>query len=100
NHSWYQGVLASNESLYPWMDEGFTDFSASEALAAIFDEEHPHARSYAAYFGLVESGLQEPASQHADHYNTNRAYSIAAYSMGTVFLHQLKYIVGSDNFYR
>lgn len=100
NHSWYQGVLASNESLYPWMDEGFTDFSASEALAAIFDEKNPHARSYAAYFSLVESGLQEPASQHADHYNTNRAYSIAAYSMGTVFLHQLKYIVGSDNFYR
>jgi len=21
-HSWYQGVLATNESLYPWMDEG------------------------------------------------------------------------------
>ncbi|MEL7341322.1 MAG: M1 family metallopeptidase, partial [Bacteroidota bacterium] len=25
-HSWFQGVLATNESLYPWMDEGFTSY--------------------------------------------------------------------------
>ena len=99
SHSWYQGVLANNEALYPWMDEGFTDFSANESLAHIFNEPDPHGASYAAYFSLVASGLQEPASQHSDHYNTNRAYSIAAYSMGAVFLHQLKYIIGEENFY-
>lgn len=99
SHSWYQGVLANNEALYPWMDEGFTDFAANEALAHIFNEADPHGASYAAYFSLVESGLQEPASQHSDHFNTNRAYSIAAYGMGAVFLHQLKYIIGEENFY-
>jgi hypothetical protein len=99
-HSWYQGVLATNEALYPWFDEGFTDFAANEALASIFNEENPHSGSYENYFSLVKSGLQEPASQHADHYNTNRAYSIAAYSMGAVFLQQLKYIIGEDNFYK
>lgn len=26
-HSWYQMLLASNESLYPWMDEGFTSYA-------------------------------------------------------------------------
>ena len=100
SHSWYQGVLANNEALYPWLDEGFTDFAANEALAHIFNEEDPHRASYAGYFSLVKSGLQEPASQHSDHYNTNRAYSIVAYSMGAVFLHQLKYIIGEENFYR
>ena len=25
-HNWYQGVLATNESLYGWMDEGFTSY--------------------------------------------------------------------------
>lgn len=99
SHSWYHGVLANNEALYPWMDEGFTDFSANEALAHIFNEANPHDASYAGYFSLVESGLQEPASQHSDHYNTNRAYAIAAYGMGAVFLHQLKYIIGEENFY-
>jgi hypothetical protein len=34
-HSWYQGVLASNESLYAWMDEGFTDFSSQESEAVL-----------------------------------------------------------------
>ena len=98
-HSWYQGVLANNEALYPWFDEGFTDFAANESLASIFNEKNPHEGSYDAYFALVKSG-QEPASQHSDHYNTNRAYSIAAYGMGAIFLHQLKYIIGEENFYQ
>lgn len=99
-HSWFQGVLASNEALYPWMDEGFTDFAAQEFEATFSKDEHPHEGSYAAYFALMKSGLQEPLSQHSDHFNTNRAYSVAAYAMGTVFLEQLKYIIGKDNFYR
>lgn len=99
-HSWYQGVLANNEALYPWMDEGFTDFAANESLASIFDEQNPHEGSYDAYFALVKSGLQEPLSQHSDHFNTNRAYSIGAYGMGAIFLQQLKYIVGEEHFYQ
>lgn len=100
SHSWYQAVLASNESLYPWMDEGFTTFTQDESLARFTNTENPHAGSYAGYFALVRSGLQEPASQHSDHYSTNRAYSTAAYSMGSMLLNQLKYIMGDDTFYR
>ena len=37
SHSWYQGVLASNESLYPWQDEGFADFASQESVALIFN---------------------------------------------------------------
>lgn len=101
-HSWYQGVLASNEALYPWIDEGFTDFAAqeSEAFMTGDDISESHRGSYASYFALVKSGLQEPISQHSDHYTTNRAYGTAAYSMGTVFLHQLKYVMGTDEFYK
>jgi hypothetical protein len=98
-HSWYQGVLANNEALYPWLDEGFADFASNESIASIFSEKNPQADSYNGYFALVKSGLQEPASQHSDHYNTNRAYGTAAYNMGTVFLEQLKYIIGEQNFY-
>jgi len=99
-HSWYQMVLASNEALYAWMDEGFTDFASEEAMNTIFNESINHASSYNSYFSLVNSGLQEPASQHSDHFTTNRAYGTAAYSIGAVFLHQLKYVIGTENFYQ
>ena len=29
-HNWYHGVLATNESLYAWMDEGFTTYARRE----------------------------------------------------------------------
>jgi aminopeptidase N len=45
----------------------------------------------------VKSGKEEPLSTHADHFNTNYAYSVAAYSKGSIFLSQLGYIVGEDN---
>lgn len=99
-HSWFQGVLASNEALYPWIDEGFTDFASQEFESSVTGEKPTHAGSYMGYFNLVKSGLQEPISQHSDHYNTNRAYSTAAYAMGTVFLHQLKYVMGEESFYK
>ncbi|MCB0689566.1 MAG: M1 family metallopeptidase, partial [Saprospiraceae bacterium] len=31
-HSWYQMMLATNESLYAWMDEGFTTFASTEVM--------------------------------------------------------------------
>ncbi len=98
-HSWYQGVLATNESLYPWMDEGFTSYASNRIMAHIMgngSNVDPQANSYAGYFSLVESGLEEPLSTHADHYNTNRAYGLAAYAKGAVFLHQLSYVIGQE----
>jgi Peptidase family M1 domain len=101
-HSWYQAVLASNESLYAWFDEGFTDYASAESEANMFGKSIAdcHKGSYGAYFGLVKSGLQEPMSTLSDHFNTNRAYGTSAYSMGAVYLHQLRYIIGEDNFYK
>ena len=32
-HSWYQMMLGTNESLYPWMDEGFTSYAEGEVMA-------------------------------------------------------------------
>jgi hypothetical protein len=96
-HSWFHGVLASNESLYPWMDEGFTSYASNLAMASIFQASAtPHRGSYGGYYRLVKSGLEEPMSTHADHYQTNSAYGAAAYSKGAVFLAQLGYVIGEE----
>lgn len=118
-HTWYQGLMGTDEAQYAWMDEGFTEYATnlveeyyrqqvvrknlannpaelrkSDSLVA---SELPlyHAPNYNSYFSLVKSGREEPLTTHADHFNTNFAYSIAAYSKGNVFLEQLGYIVGA-----
>jgi hypothetical protein len=98
-HSWYQCILGTNESLYPWMDEGFATYAESRVLNyfhLLADSTFAHADTYKAYYQLVASGKEEPMTTHADHYNTNYAYRNASYIKGSVFLEQLGYIVGAE----
>ena len=96
-HSWFQGMLASNESLFPWMDEGFTSYAESRITAYVRgNKSFNYAEDYKGYFDLVKSGREEPLSTHADHYGTNYAYLQAVYSKGSVFLAQLGYITGTE----
>ena len=98
-HTWFQFVLASNESLHPWMDEGFTSYISNRAGNEILNEasENPHSGSYRGYNYVVKNGLEESLSTHADRYNTNSGYGIASYSKGNIFLSQLEYIIGEEN---
>lgn len=110
-HTWYQMMMGTNESLYAWMDEGFTDYATDLVSDYYYTEMAKrngttytgglklpklHADTYASYFNLVKSNLEEPMTTHADHFNTNYAYSVASYSKGGVFLSQLGYITGAD----
>ncbi len=96
-HSWYQMMMGSNESLYPWMDEGFTDYASTRVLSTLRNsKDFWYTGSYRGYFALAKSGYEEPASTHADHYNTNYAYGSASYAKGALFLSQLGYIVSDS----
>jgi hypothetical protein len=122
-HSWYQQILGTNESLFGWMDEGFTSF-AENLVMDYYNEYHAQAspftsitskqktqkeaessssdlpihqsNEYTAYTRLANSGFEEPLTTHADHFNTNYGYSNAAYTKGAVFMNQLGYLVGDD----
>lgn len=96
-HSWFHGVLGTNESLYPWMDEGFTSYASGLAMNSIYEKRNSiHGGSYSGYIRLAKSGVEEPMSTHSDHYNSNHAYSRAAYSKGAVFLEQMGYVIGAE----
>ncbi|WP_371393865.1 M1 family metallopeptidase [Tenacibaculum maritimum] len=98
-HTWFQFLLATNESLHPWMDEGFTTYVSNKAENEILrgGANNPHEGSYRGYHYVVRTGTEEPLSTHADRYDTNRAYGIASYSKGNIFLSQLEYIIGEEN---
>jgi aminopeptidase N len=112
-------MMGTNESMYAWMDEGFTEFGTDliekyyrdkvtrvknvgnaaylkrlDSLDAVLPLMH--SDNYRGYYALVKSGFEEPLTTHADHFNTNYAYSNAAYSKGSVFMEQLGYIIGAD----
>lgn len=97
-HSWYQMMLGTNESLYSWMDEGFTSFAESNIQNHLNGnvDSFPHADAFNAYIALSKSEFNEPLTTHSDHYSTNTAYSTNAYSKGEVFMEQLGYIVGAN----
>ena len=119
-HTWYQHILGTNESLFPWMDEGFTSYAEDDisywynnnyALQSpyINDKEKTRLKAeietaktqlpaiqfgnYAGYLTLAKSGIEEPMSTHSDHYNYNYSYSSAAYTKGATFLGLLGYVV-------
>jgi hypothetical protein len=120
-HSWYQHILGTNESLFAWMDEGFTSYGeemVSHYYETNFATQSPYISeaakkqilvnlerqskllpavqygNYSGYIALAKSGYEEPMSTHADHFNTNYAYSSAAYSKGGTFLGVLGYMMG------
>lgn len=104
-HSWYQMMLASNENEHPWMDEGYASWAEGE-VSAYYDKVMNiegskvlplyHAGAYRGYYFLQKSGLAEPMTTNSDHYNTNVAYEINAYSKGEMLLEQLGYIVSDS----
>ena len=98
-HTWFQFLLATNESKHEWMDEGFTSYISNLAMNEIMKEgkDNPNSNSYRGYNYIATSGKEQPQSTQADRYTTNTGYGVAAYSKGAVFLSQLEYVIGKDN---
>jgi aminopeptidase N len=98
-HSWFQQILATNESKHSWMDEGFTSYISTLASSLILEGGNgkPNAEGYRGYFYAVKNNIEEPLTTHADRFNTNAAFSIGSYTKGSMFLYQLNYIIGEEN---
>ena len=99
-HSWFQQILATNESKHCWMDEGFTSYISNLAMQKVLPPktpENPFEDAYNNYIYLAKSGKEQPLTTHADRYDVNMAYGIGAYSKGEVFLAQLGYLIGQEN---
>lgn len=105
SHSWFQHILASNESMRAWMDEGFTSYAEHLMMAKIFPDyvknyPNPHYNSVEFYTEFIKTRQEEVMGIFSDHFLTNNGYSVAAYIKGELFLVQLEYIVGRQTFFK
>jgi hypothetical protein len=100
-HSWNQQIMAYNESVRPWMDEGFTSYYDDKIMHQLFPpktpQPNPFVGSLNSYRNFVKKGIEEPAVWLADHHDNGSAYSVASYIKGNLFLVQLGYIIGEEN---
>lgn len=99
SHSWFQQMLATNESTKPWLDEGFTSYAESYVMYQLFpktNEANPFINSLKGYAYFAKSGREEPASWLSDHHDNGTAYSVASYTKGELFLVELGYIMGEE----
>ena len=98
-HSWFQQVLASNESKHPWMDEGGASFIEYIAVNEMAEKkvENPFASAYKSYTSMANSGKEQPLSTHGDHFDYNQIYSTCSYYKGELFWTQLIYLIGKEN---
>lgn len=100
-HSWYQQMLATNESMHPWMDEGFTSYAEGFVMYQLFPPAeqlpNPFAHTINAYRNFVKRGIEEPAVWLGDHHDNGTAYTYSTYVKGELYLIQLGYIMGEQN---
>jgi aminopeptidase N len=92
-------IMSNNESLTPWIDEGFASYAEGKLVAFLKSDTSgtEHKDNYAAYVQLARTAYAEPLTTHADQYKTNYGYSRSSYSKGAVFYEQLGYIIGRQN---
>jgi hypothetical protein len=83
------------------MDEGFTSYASTRVMHHLFkgaDQPVSFRGQYNGFSQWVQSGKEEALSTHSDHFVTNRAYGVAAYTKGSIFLNQLEYVIGKKAF--
>jgi hypothetical protein len=103
SHMWFYGMLATDEQRYHWMDEGFTSFAEDEVMNVLSGENKLNAHE--GYLGTfakraAKASWREPASTPANYFDGKFPYQMAAYMMGSLYLVQLRGIVGDEAFWR
>ncbi|HAB31113.1 MAG TPA: peptidase M1 [Cryomorphaceae bacterium] len=101
SHMWFYGMLGTDEQRYYWMDEGFTSFAEDEAMNVLSGKNLPNA--HLGYLGrysrVAHQTWMEPASTLANYFDGKFPYQMAAYMKGSLFLVQLRGIMGEDAFW-
>jgi hypothetical protein len=101
-HNWFQGMLGSNERVYPWMDESINTFYQNEQQIAKNTYEHNNKSSLSQSnvtipaMALSTGSFQVTGLHSHDYSNTN--YGISVYMNGPLQFSYLQEVLGKDMF--
>ena len=111
-HNWFQGVLASNERRYPYMDEGLNSFYEKRYLDEKYNRRFHYVDSKflkvlfgtdvvnfdeLTYFYQAKRMSDQAMNLHSAEYSALNYGSIVYYKSSTVFNYLMKYL-GEDQF--
>ena len=101
SHMWYYGMLGTDEQQYSWMDEGFTSFAEDEAMNFLLGENilNPHNNYLSRFSKVATASWIEPTATLANYFDGKYPYQLAAYMKGSLFLVQLRGIIGEEAFW-
>ncbi len=113
-HNWFYGMVGSNETYSPFMDEGFTQYLTIRAMDALVktpetkavDKKFTYANNdrerysnYIQYYNTVKSGRDIALETHSDKYlleDKGRLQYWQSYYKTGVMLVNLQYVLGED----
>ncbi len=98
-HSWFYGLVATNESKYGWMDEGFTTWFGDYVIVKLLKRPEEKIVSHSQKIYTQNHEKSEALSTHSDFYSSSMGYNISVYMKGAIALNQLRYMVGDEQFF-
>jgi hypothetical protein len=109
-HMWFPMQVGSNETRYPWMDEGFTQFDAAQGMRVLYGEPRSGGRpndseggQRASYLRAARAGQDTPlilgGGATGDDY-PQALYFTMFYNKTAQVLAALRGLLGSDDFHR
>lgn len=105
-HMWFPMQVGSNETRYPWMDEGFTQFDAAQAMRVLYGEPRSGGRpndsepgQRSRYLRAARAGNEAPLMTFGDDMPRD-AYSAMYYDKTAQILAALRTLLGEEAFHR
>lgn len=97
-HMWFPMQVGSDEKRYAWMDEGFTQYDQSQAMADFFKGFDDEERNRQNYLRIAQAGLEEESMKPSDRFNSDAGYGSGAYYKPATALVALRAILGRELF--
>ncbi len=107
-HNWFQGILATNERKYPWMDEGmnsFYDLKYDEAFATkkqeiknnLIDNKIPTYPEQNLLKRIIKLKKDQPINTPSEDFSALN-YNLIAYTKTSLWLKKLEIELGTETF--